>query len=171
MNPQSWLWCYSLVLKMQSFMPVYANTYYIVYTYINAYGNLEKACIVPLKLNSKVLSSTPQVQPRSGTVKYSSSSSEISILGFLWGMLDLVGLHEFTLVGGEIGSWGTSAAARASWGSCSPKRPMSASHSNSPNSSCSFCTGKKQEGYERTLTFERQCSIQQLWHQLFFVII
>jgi hypothetical protein len=48
---------------------------------------------------------------------------------------------------------------------------MSASHSNSPNSSCSFCTGKKQEGYERTLTFERQCSIQQLWHQLFFVII
>lgn len=35
-------------------------------------------------------------QPRSGTMKYSSSSSQISILGFLLGMLDLVGLYELT---------------------------------------------------------------------------
>jgi len=130
-------------LNTRSFMHVYVNTDYIhTQMHIGTYESMRRSSKVQLKLRSLA----PWVQPRSGTVKYSSSS--ISILGFLWDMLNLGGLYAFTLVGGEIGSWGTSAAAKASWGSCSLKRPMSASQSNSPSPSCSFCTEKKQEVIE-----------------------
>ena len=75
-------------------------------------------------------------QPRSGTIKNSSSSIGASILGFLKGPPDLAGLCEAALLlGWGAGSCGTSAA----W---SPRRPTSASHSSSPNSSASFCWEK-----------------------------
>ena len=53
------------------------------------------------------------VHPRSGTVK-NSSSSTISSLGFLYDVLDFVGLQAIALPEYDVGSSGTSAAAKAS---------------------------------------------------------
>lgn len=96
-----------------------------------------------------------------------SSSSGISILGFLWDIFDFMGLYELTLLVCASGSWGTSAAGKASWGNCSPKRPMSASHSSSPSSRCSFYIKEKEDSFRKMHKFKKQALSRtgtSVWH-------